>query len=133
MWRKLIVITAALATLLILPGMAAAQAPAGPQASPPAQHEHPATPPAAAPQAQPGSPTQAQAPQPQCQMGPGGTCIMPGQMTPEQMKQMQGKMGQCCMMQPGQGCPMRQQMQKQLDDLRQRVEALEGQKKGKKK
>ena len=53
-------------------------------------------------------------------------------MTPEQMKQMQGKMGQCCMMQPGQGCPMCQQMQKQLDDLQKRVEALEG-KKGKKK
>jgi len=123
MLRKLIVITAALATLLLLAGMAAAQAPAGPQASPPAQHEHPAAPPAAAPQAQP---------QPQCQMGPGGTCIMPGQMTPEQMKQMQGKMGQCCMVQPGQGCPMQQQMQKQLDDLQKRVEALEG-KKGKKK
>ena len=54
-------------------------------------------------------------------------------MTPEQMKQMQGKMGQCCMMQPGQGCPMQQQMQKQLDDLQKRVEALEGKTKGKKK
>ena len=115
MLRKLFVITAALATLLILPGMAAAQAPAATPAPP------------AAPQAAP-APTQGQ---PQCQMGPGGTCMMPGQMTPEQMKQMQGKMGQCCM-QPGQGCPMHQQMQKQLDDLRQRVEALEG-KKGKKK
>jgi hypothetical protein len=122
MLRKLIVIMAAMAFLLILPGLAAAQAPADPQASPPA------TPPAAAPQAQPGSPTQ-----PQCQMGPGGTCIMPGQMTPEQMKQMQGKMGQCCMMQPGQGGPMCQQMQKQLDDLQKRVEALEGKTKGKKK
>ena len=101
-------------SLLLLPGLAAAQAPAPP----------------AAPQAAP-APGQTQA-QPQCQMGPGGTCTMPGQMTPEQMKQMQGKMGQCCMMQPGQGCPMQQQMQKQLDDLRQRVEALEG-KKGKKK
>jgi uncharacterized membrane protein len=117
MLRKLIVIMAALATLLILPGLAAAQAPAAPpapQAAP--APEHP----------------QAQA-QPPCQMGPGGTCIMPGKMTPEQMKQMQGKMGQCCMMQPGQGSPMCQQMQKQIDDLQKRVEALEGKKQGKKK
>ncbi len=57
---------------------------------------------------------------------------MPGKMTPEQMKQMQGKMGQCCMMQEGKGYPMCQQMQKQLDDLQKRVEALEV-KKGKKK
>lgn len=50
------------------------------------------------------------------------------------MQQMQGKMGQkCCMMQPGQGGPECRQMQKQIDELRQRVEALEGQKKGKKK
>jgi hypothetical protein len=48
------------------------------------------------------------------------------------MKQMQGKMGQCCMMQEGKGCPMHQQMQKQVDELQKRVEALEG-KKGKKK
>jgi hypothetical protein len=53
-------------------------------------------------------------------------------MTPEQMKQMQGKMGQCCTMQPGQASPQCQQMQKQIDELRQRVEALEKQK-GKKK
>jgi len=126
---KRIIASLIMAALLLLPGVAAAQAPAGPQSSPPAQPEHPAAPPAAAPQAQPGSPMQA--PQ-QCQMGPGGTCMMPGQLTPEQMKQMQGKMGQCCMMQPGQGCSMHQQMQKQLDDLQKRVEALEG-KKGKKK
>ncbi len=116
MLRKIIVIMAALAALLILPGMAFAQAPAAP----------------AAPQATP-APEQPQAQtQPQCQMGPGGSCVMPG-ATPEQMKQMQGKMGQCCMMQPGQGCPMCQQVQKQIDDLRLRIEALEGQKKGKKK
>ena len=109
--------------LLLVPGIIYAQAPAttpapsaAPQAAPaPAQPEAKS---AAQPQA---------APQP-CQPGPGGTCPM---MTPEQMKQMQGKMGQCCM-QPGQGCPMHQQMQKQLDDLQKRVEALEG-KKGKKK
>jgi hypothetical protein len=81
MIRKFIVITAALVTLLILPGMAAAQAPAGTPAPPAAQQEHPATPPAAAPQAQPAAPQAApttQQPQPQCQMGPGGTCVMPG-------------------------------------------------------
>lgn len=114
-------------SLLLLPGLAAAQAPAQ------APEKAPATTPAlpAAPQAAPApAPTQAQ---PQCQMGPGGTCLMPGQATPEQMKQMQGKMGQCCMMQPGQGCAMHQQMQKQLDDLQKRVEALEGKTKGKKK
>lgn len=98
---------------LLLTGLAAAQAPATTPA------------PSAAPQA---APVPAQ---PQCQMGPGGTCIMPG-ATPEQVKQMQGKMGQCCMMQPGQSCPMHQQMQKQLDELQKRVEALEG-KKGSKK
>ena len=127
---KRIIASLIMAALLLLPGVAAAQAPAGPQSSPPAQPEHPAAPPAAAPQAQPGSPMQA--PQ-QCQMGPGGTCMMPGQMTPEQMKQMQGKMGQCCLMQEGKGCPMQKQMQKQLDDLQKRVEALEGKTKGKKK
>jgi TolA-binding protein len=115
---KRVITSLIMAALLLLPGMAAAQAPAGSQASPLAQPEHPAAPPAAAPQ--------------QCQMGPGGTCMMPGQMTPEQMKQMQGKMGQCCMMQPGQGCARCEQLQKQLDDLQKRVEALEG-KKGKKK
>ncbi|MFI5329712.1 MAG: hypothetical protein ACHQ2F_01560 [Desulfobaccales bacterium] len=110
------------AALFLVPGMAAAQAPAGAPAPPQAQQESP-------PQAQP----QAQ-PQPQCQPGPGGTCIMPGKMTPEQMKQMQEKMGQCCMMQEGQGCcPKCQQMQKQLDELSQRVDALEGKKKTKKK
>ena len=107
------------AALFLVPGMAAAQAPAGTPAPPQAQQESP-------PQAQP----QAQ-PQPQCQPGPGGTCIMPGQMTPEQMKQMQGKMGQCSMM--PQGCPKCQQMQKQLDELSKRVDALEGKKKTKKK
>jgi hypothetical protein len=110
-------------SLLLLPGLAAAQAPAAtqtPQAAPaPAQ-----------PQEQPEakSPAQPQAAPHPCQPGPGGTCPM---MTPEKMKQMQGKMGQCCM-QPGQGSPMCQQLQKQLDDLQKRVEALEG-KKGKKK
>jgi len=78
-------------TLLLLPVLAAAQAPAAPQAAP--------------------APQQPQA-APPCQMGPGGTCIMPG-ATPEQMKQMQGKMGQCCLMQEGQGCPRHQQVQKQ--------------------
>ena len=100
--------------LVIIPGIAAAQAPAGTQPQPPAQHEPQAPPPA----------------QPQPQAGPGMTCPM---MTPEQMKQMQGKMGQCCLMQPGQGCPMHQQMQQQLDELRQRVAALEKQAPGKKK
>jgi ABC-type Fe3+-hydroxamate transport system substrate-binding protein len=108
MFRRLMVIMA-VATLLILPGIAAAQAQA----------------PAQAPAATP-APAQ---PQP----GPGLVCPMAGQMTPEQMKQMQEKMGKMCGMQPGQGCPMHQQMQKQLDELRQRVEALEGKKKGKKK
>jgi hypothetical protein len=101
--------------LVILPGLVSAQAPAGTQTQPPAQHE----------------------PQPQAQPQPdsgmtcqGGVC----QMNPEQMKQMQGKMGQGCMMQSGKECcPMHQQMQKQLDELRQRVEALEKQTKGKKK
>jgi hypothetical protein len=111
--------------LIMLPGLAAAQAPAQTPEKAPAA--------AAAPQAAPAQPEaqpQAQAP-PQCQMGPGGTCVMPG-ATPEQMKQMQGKMGQCSMMQPGQGCPKCQQVQKQLDDLEKRVEALE-KAKGKKK
>jgi hypothetical protein len=105
-----------LATALIfLPGLLSAQAPAGTQPQPPAQQEP-------QPQAQP-------------QPGPGTTCVGGAcQVNPEQMKQMQGKMGQCCMMQPGQaGCPREQQMQKQLDELRQRVEALEKQTKGKKK
>lgn len=116
-----------IAALLLLPTLAVAQAPAGAPASTPAQPEHPATPPAAT-QATP-APAQPQAaPQP-CQPGPGGTCPM---MTPEQMKQMQGKMGQCCM-QAGQGSPRCQQLQKQLDDLQKRVEALEGKTKGKKK
>ncbi len=113
-----------IAALLLLPTLAVAQAPA-----PPAAPQAAAAP--AQPQAQPEAKSAAQpqaAPQP-CQPGPGGTCPM---MSPEQMKQMQGKMGQCCM-QPGQGCPMHQQMQKQLDDLQKRVEALEGKKKGKKK
>ncbi len=105
------------AALFLFPGMAAAQASAGAPAPPQAQQE-------SSPQAQP---------QPQCQPGPGGTCVMPGQMTPEQMKQMQGKMGQCCLMQEGKGCPMHQQMQKQLDELSRRVDALEGKKKTKKK
>ena len=48
---KRIIASLIMAALLLLPGLAAAQAPAGPQASPPAQPEHPATPPAAAPQA----------------------------------------------------------------------------------
>jgi hypothetical protein len=104
-----------IAALLLFPTLAVAQAPAGAPAQPQAQPEAKS---AAQPQA---------APQP-CQPGPGGTCPM---MTPEQMKQMQGKMGQCCM-QPDQGCPKCQQLQKQLDDLQKRVEALEG-KKGKKK
>jgi hypothetical protein len=107
-----------IAALFLVPGMAAAQAPAGAPAPPQAQQE-------AQPQAQP---------QPQCQPGPGGTCIMPGKMTPEQMQQMQGKMGQCGMMQPGQGCyPKCQQLQKQLDELSQRLDALEGKKKSKRK
>lgn len=119
---KLMVTWLMLGALLLVPGMASAQAPAGAPAPPQAQQESP-------PQAQP----QAQ-PQPQCQPGPGGTCILPGQMTPEQMKQMQGKMGQCCMMQSGQGCcPRCQQLQKQLDELSQRLDALEGKKKTKKK
>lgn len=104
-----------IAALFLVPGMAAAQAPAGAPAPPQAQQE-------SQPQAQP---------QPQCQPGPGGTCIMPGKMTPEQMKQMQGKC--CAMMQEGKGCPKCQQMQKQLDELSQRVDALEGKKKTKKK
>lgn len=105
-----------IAALLLLPTLAVAQAPAGAPAQSQAQ-----------PEAQ--SPAQPQAaPQP-CQPGPGGTCPM---MTPEQMKQMQGKTGQSNM-QPGQGCPMHQQMQKQLDELQKRVEALEGKTKGKKK
>jgi L-ascorbate metabolism protein UlaG (beta-lactamase superfamily) len=104
--------------LIIIPGIAAAAAPAGTQPQPPAQHEPPAPPPA---QLQP---------QPQPQAGVGMTCPM---MTPEHMKQMQEKMGQCCTMQPGKGCPMHQQMQKQLDELRQRLAALEKQVKGKKK
>ena len=113
MLRRLMVIMA-VAALLILPGIAAAQAPAATPAPP------------AAPQAAPAPP--------QPQPGPGQACCpMQGQMNPEQMKQMQEKMGKMCGMQPGQGCPMHQQMQKQLDELRQRVEALEGKKKGKKK
>jgi TolA-binding protein len=100
--------------LLLLPTLAAAQAPAGA--------------PAAQPEAK--SPAQPEAAPRPCQPGPGGTCPM---MTPEQMKQMQGKMAQCCMMQPGQGSPMCQQMQKQLDELQKCVEALEGKTKGKKK
>ena len=83
-------------TLLFLPVMAGAQAPAQAPAATAAQ---PAAPPEAKPQAQP---------QPPCQPGPGGVCPM---MTPEQMKQMQGKMGQCCMMQPSQGSPQCQQLQ----------------------
>jgi hypothetical protein len=107
-----------IAALFLVPGMAAAQAPAGAPAPPQAQQESP-------PQAQP---------QPECTPGPGGTCIMPGKMTPEQMKQMQGKMGQCCLMPSGQGCcPKCQQLQKQLDELSQRVDALEGKKKTNKK
>jgi hypothetical protein len=123
MLYRLIVIIAALAALMVLPGIAAAQAPAQTPAATPA-------PPAAAPAAP--APQQPQA-MPQCQMGPGGTCVVPGQATPEQTKQMQEKMAQCCaMMQQGKGCPMHQQMQKQMDDLQKRIEALEG-KKGKKK
>jgi hypothetical protein len=110
-WMLLLV-----AALVIIPGIAAASAPAGTQPQPPAQHEPQAPPPAQ--------------PQPQPQAGPGLTCPM---MTSEQMKQMQEKMGQCCLMQPGKGCPMHQQLQKQLDELRQRLEALEKQAPGKKK
>jgi hypothetical protein len=108
-------------SLLLLPGLAAAQAPA----------QTPAQAPAATPAA-PATPQAAPAPA-QTQGGPGMACPMGQQMTPEQMKQMQGKMGQCGMMQPGQGSPMCQQMQKQIDDLQKRVEALEGKTKGKKK
>ncbi|MCX5889503.1 MAG: hypothetical protein NTY36_08630 [Deltaproteobacteria bacterium] len=118
-----------IAALLLLPTLAVAQAPATTPAPPAAPQAAPAPAPT---QAQPEakSPAQPQAAPLPCQPGPGGTCPM---MTPEQMKQMQGKMGQCCMMQPGQGSPMCQQMQKQLDDLQKRVEALEGKTKGKKK
>jgi hypothetical protein len=113
---KRIITLLIIAVICLLPGIAGAQAPAQSPAAP------------AAPQAAPAP----QPTQPACQMGPGGACVIPGQMNPEQMKQMQGKMGQCCMMQEGKGCPRHQEVQKQLDDLRQRVEALEG-KKGKKK
>ena len=106
-----------IAALLLLPALAVAQAPAGAPAPPQSQ---PAVKSPAPPQA---------APLP-CKPGPDGTCPM---MSPEQMKQMQGKMGQCCMMQEGKGCPMQKQMQKQLDDLQKRVEALEGKTKGEKK
>lgn len=122
MLRRLIVVMAVTAALMILPGLAAAQAPAQTTEQAPAA-------PTAAPQASPAP----QALQPQCQPGPGGTCMVPGKMSPEQMQQMQGKMGQgCCMMQPGQGSPMCQKMQKQIDELRQRVEALEVKKRAKK-
>ena len=102
-----------IAVFLLLPGLAGAQAPA----------QAPVEPPAAAAPPQPSM---------ECVPGPGGTCVLPGKMNPEQMKQVQGKMGQCCMMQEGKGGPKCQQMQRQLDDLQKRVEALEG-KKGKKK
>ncbi|MHB8068913.1 MAG: hypothetical protein ACYDIC_13565 [Desulfobaccales bacterium] len=116
---RLIVIMAALAAVLILPGMAVAQA----------QSPTPQQAPAATPAAPP-APQAAPAPE-HPQAGPGPACPM---MSPEQMQQMQGKMGQkCCMMQPGQANPKCEQMQKQIDELQQRVEALEGQKKGKKK
>jgi len=98
-----------IAALILVPGMAAAQAPA--QSPPPVA-------PQAAPQASPAP----EHPKP----GPGLACPMAqGQMTPEQMKQMHEKMGQ--------GCPMHQQVQKQLDELRQRVDVLEKQVKKKKK
>jgi hypothetical protein len=107
-----------MAALLLVPALAAAQTAAQKEA--PAPAATPAT--APAPQA---------APAPQQPQAASGACCP--SMTPEQMKQMQGKMGQGCMMQPGQGCPMHQQMQKQLDELQKRVEALEGKAKGKKK
>jgi hypothetical protein len=110
---KRIVTFLIITALLLLPALAGAQAPVGTPAQPQTQ-------PAAKAPAQPQA-----APQP-CKPGPDGTCPM---MTPEQMKQMQGKMGQCCLMQEGKGCPMQKQMQKQLDDLQKRVEALEGKKK----
>jgi len=94
-----------MAVLILVPGMASAQAPAAPKDQPVAAP--------AAPQAQPGA-------APACPM-----------MNPEQMKQMQG---QCCpMMQGGKGCPKCQEMIKKVDDLSKRVEALEKQGKGKKK
>jgi hypothetical protein len=113
---KLTVTWLMIAALFLVPGMAAAQATGGAPASPQAQQE-------SQPQGQPQAQQQPQA-------GPGPCCPM---MSPEQMKQMQGKMGQCCMMPGGKGCPMCQQVQKQLDELSQRVDALEGKKKLKKK
>jgi len=99
------VFAAILAILILLPAMASAQAPAQTPASPQAEM--------------------------QCTPGPGGTCVVPGA---EQKQPTPGKMAQgCCMMQESQGCPRCQAVQKQLDDLRQRVEALEGKAKGKKK
>jgi hypothetical protein len=57
--------------------------------------------------------------------------MMQGKMTPEMQKQMQEKMGQMGMM-----CPMpgmdTQKLQKQIDEMRQRVDALEAQLKKKK-
>jgi len=49
------------------------------------------------------------------------------------MKQMPGKTGHPCPMQAGQACPIHQQMQKQMDELNKRVEALEKKMKGRKK
>ncbi len=93
----------------LFPVMAAAQAPA----------QAPEKAPAAAPQA---------APAPQQPQAQPGTCPM---LTPEQMKQMQGKMGQCCPIPPDPGSQCKQ-LQKQIDELQKRVEALEKQQ-GKKK
>jgi len=102
-----------IAVFAVVPGMAMAQAPAGSPAQPQAKPE---APPAAQPQQQP-------------LCTPGTSCPV----TPEQMKQMPGKTGHPCCMQAGQACPMHQQMQKQMDELNKRVEALEKKMKGRKK